>query len=236
MEGGGTDATFIVPHVPVPPMMSYMLPLLILFGSSEIVMTSSRTRIWCRGLLLAGEMEQQSGCCLFPYIPLSLNLQCWDFQKKDGTSLGAPMLSDVVIAPNTVQVGIGFSDYVAVILQWATQVLLAVVMSAGSKSKTPKKTKPLSAKKLAKATAAADKAEAKALKKALAKGLSQDAAEASAKAARKAAFEHASKSVAKIYAKAAGKVAYKLLANSEWYRTTKEELPKDPGHDVRGLA
>lgn len=234
MEGGTTDATFIVPHVPVPPMMSYMLPLIIFFGSSEIVMTSGRTRIWCRGLVLAGEMEQQVGCCMFPKIPLSLNLQCWDI-KKGESSIGVPMPTDLVIAPNTVQVGISFSDYAAVILQWATEVLLAVVMSSGPKSKKPK-TKPLSAKKLAKATRAADKAEAKALKKALAKGLSKEAAEASAKAARKAAFEHASKSVGKIYGKAMAKAAWKLVANSEWYRTKKEEIPKDPGHDIRDLA
>lgn len=234
MEGAGTDATFIVPHVPVPPMMSYMLPLLILFGSSEILMASSKTRIWCRGLVLAGELEKPVGCCMFPYIPLSLNLQCWDI-KRGASSIGAPMPTDVVVAPNTVQVGISFSDYVAVILEWGTQVLLAVLMSSGPKKK-PKKAKPLSQKTLARANRAADKAEAKALKKALAKGMSKEAAEASAKAAKKAAFEHASKSVGKIYAKAMGKVAYKVLvANSEWYREAKEEISEDVNRDIRDV-
>lgn len=232
MEASGTDATFLVPHVPIPPMMSYMLPLIILFGSSEIVMSSSKTRIWCKGLAWAGESEKEVGCCIFPHVPLSLNMQCWDI-KRGATSFGAPMPTDLVYAPNTVQVGISFADYLAVLVQWATAVLMGFLLSFAGKKEKPKN---LSAKVQQKAEKAQKAAEAKALKKALAKGMSKEAAEKASKAAGEAAFDHAAKSVAKVYAKAAAKVAYKLFANSEWYRHVKEDVPKDPEHDVRDVV
>ncbi|HWQ52509.1 MAG TPA: hypothetical protein VN442_02415 [Bryobacteraceae bacterium] len=135
MEGRGTDATLIVPHVPVPLVPSVLLPLIILLGSSKIIMGSNRTRIWCQGLTgLTGASEEAVGCCIFPYIPVSLNLQCWDFAcKKYDVSIGAPMMSDIVIAPNTVQVGIGFSDYLLAMIDWAIDIILAVVLAFGTK-------------------------------------------------------------------------------------------------------
>lgn len=135
MEGRGTDATFIVPHVPVPFIPSVLLPLIILLGSSKIIMGSNRTRIWCQGLTgLTGASEEAVGCCIIPKFPISLNLQCWDFAcKKYDVSIGAPVMSDIVYAPNTVQVGVEFMDYLLAIIDWAIEVVLAVLLAFGTK-------------------------------------------------------------------------------------------------------
>jgi len=196
MEGRGTDATLVVPHVPVPLALSVLLPLIILFGSSKIIMGSNKTRIWCKGLTgLTGEMEQAVGCCIFPYIPMSLNLQCWDFAcKKFDVSIGAPILSDVVFAPNTVQVGISFADYLAAMIDWAIDVLLAVLVAFGTKGVTKAWAKH-QASKLEKANKLADAAYERGLMEASEKGLSREASEESAKLARKEAFDEATKSV-----------------------------------------
>jgi len=235
MQGRTTDATIVVPHVPVPLVPSYLLPVIILLGSSKIIMGSDKTRIWCKGLLgLSGEVEQAVGCCLFPYIPVSLNLQCWDFPcKKFGASIGAPVMSDVVFAPNTVQVGISFSDYLTVIIDWAIDILLAVLIAFG----TGKATKAWNAHSASKIAAAGDEAAAKALKEAEEKGLSKEAANASAKAAREAAEKEAAKpgTLSKMYHFFADhqagkewllalglKVPWRLLVrNSEWFRDIK---------------
>src|SRR5574340_1851339 len=175
MEGRGTDATFIVPHVPVVPPTAYgpLFALIVLFGSSRILMGSNRSRIWCRGMLLDGEAEQQVGCCVFPYIPFSLNLQCWDFASKKLDMISAPVMSDLVIAPNTVQVGVEFSDYLFALLDWALDVALAVLFAFGSK-RGSKWWSNRKAGKLAKANKVADEAYEKAIKE----GLSEEAAKA----------------------------------------------------------
>jgi hypothetical protein len=136
MEGRDTDASFVVPHVPVPLVPSVLLPLIIVFGSSKIIMGSNKTRIWCKGLSgLTGEVEQAVGCCVIPYLPMSVNLQCWDFKcKKYDVSIGAPMMTDVVIAPNSVQVGIELSDYLAAMVDWAVDVVLAVLVAGATKA------------------------------------------------------------------------------------------------------
>jgi hypothetical protein len=151
MEGRETDATLIVPHVPVSPMLAAgpLLPLTILFGSSAILMGSHKTRIWCKPLSpLVAETEKPVGCCLFPYIPISLNLQCWEIGSKKLGPVGAPVMSDVVVAPNTVQVGVEFTDYLTVIVEWGIQVLLAFVMAYATK---PDPAKPLTADMIKKA-------------------------------------------------------------------------------------
>lgn len=233
MEGRGTDATLIVPHVPVPLVPSYLLPLIILLGSSKIIMGSNKTRIWCKGLSgLTGEMEQAVGCCVIPYVPLSLNLQCWDFAcKKYDVSIGAPMMSDIVIAPNTVQVGISFSDYLAAIMDWAIDVALAVLVAFGTKgaSKLWKNHKESSALK------AVNKGK-KAYNAAKIAGMSEEAAERAEKnafnKAMKSWHDPISKPLTRAYDRIAAKqggqqwltalgakLPYKLLVkNTEWYR------------------
>ncbi|HWR51797.1 MAG TPA: hypothetical protein VN428_11860, partial [Bryobacteraceae bacterium] len=208
---------------PVPPNFNWLLLLIILFGSSKIIMGSNKTRIWCKGLSgLTGEAEQAVGCCMIPCIPFSLNLQCWDFQTKKLGSVGAPMLTDIVVAPNTVQVGINFSDYLAAMMDWAIDIVLAVVMAAA----TTGGSKAWDAHSAAKVTKAGDKAAAKALK--------EGADEAAVKAAREAAEKAAAKrgTLSTLYHKIADtrygkkfliglglKLPYKLLVkNTEWYR------------------
>jgi len=132
MEGRDTDATLFVTHLPVPLVPSVLLPLIILFGSSKIIMGSNKTRIWCKGLSgLTGEVEQAVGCCVFPNFPMSLNLQCWDIKCK--MTIGAPVMSDIVFAPNSVQVGIALSDYLAALIDWAIDVAIAVFLAFGTK-------------------------------------------------------------------------------------------------------
>lgn len=245
MEGKGTDATLIVPHVPVPLLPSVLLPLIILLGSSKMIMGSNRTRIWCKGLTgLTGESEQAVGCCVFPYIPVSLNLQCWDLAcKKYDVSIGAPMMSDIVIAPNTVQVGISFSDYLAAMIDWAIEIVIAVLLAFGTKGgkKLWKNHKESSALK------AANKGK-KAYNAAKIIGMSDEAAER----VEKKAFDDAmsswhdpvSKPLKKFYDRIAAKkggeqwivgigvkLSWRLISKSEWYREGLEEplkkkLPK----------
>ncbi len=230
MEGRGTDSTFLTPHVPVKPLVvGPLLALTILMGSSRIIMGSNRTRIWCKGLSgLTGEVEQAVGCCVIPYIPVSLNLQCWDFPSKKLDLVSAPVMSDVVIAPNTVQVGIEFSDYLSMLIDWAIDVALAFLFAFGAK-KAGKLMDERAAKKLASANRAADEAYEKAIK--------AGASEEVAKAARNKVFAEKTASImpkkltqawdkfaakpgaTKWLSALAGKVPYKLLVkNTEWYR------------------
>jgi hypothetical protein len=248
MEGRSTDATLIVPHVPMPPVPSYLLPLIILLGSSKIIMGSNKTRIWCRGISgLTGEAEQAVGCCIFPHIPMSLNLQCWDLKCKTyDVSIGAPMMSDVVFAPNTVQVGISFSDYLAAMIDWAIDVLLAVFLAFGMKGLGSAWAKHQKIS-LENADRLAREASESALAEASEKGLSKEAAEESARVAGERARAKATDSIfkpvknlyGKIAAKPAGKqwliglglkVPYRLLVqNTEWYR----EKVKRPIENIR---
>lgn len=233
MEGHGTDATLIVPHIPVPPVPSPLLPLIILLGSSKIIMASNRTRIWCKGMTgLSGEDEVAAGCCVFPYIPISLNLQCWDFAcKKYDMSIGAPMMSDVVVAPNTVQLGISLSDYLSALIDWAIDVALAILMALGSKG-LKKAWASHTAAAEREARAVADGAMAKASSEA--EHLGREAAEEAGERAWKEAYEKATKPglMSRMYSKISGtaggkewllamglKLPYRMLVrDSEWFR------------------
>ncbi len=245
MEGCGTDSTLLTPHIPVkPPVVGALLALTILMGTSRIVMGSNRTRIWCKGLSgLTGEVEKAVGCCVFPYVPLSLNLQCWDFPSKKLDLVSAPVMSDVVIAPNTVQVGIEFSDYLSMLIDWAIDVALAFLFAFGTK-KANKLLDERSAKKLAAANKAADEAYEKAIK--------AEATEEVAKAARSKVFAEKTASIlpkkvtqawdkfaakpgaTKWLAAVGGKVPYKLLIkNTEWYREGVERPISDEVQKLR---
>jgi hypothetical protein len=234
MEGHGTDATLFVPHVPVPFNPNWLLLLIIMFGSSKILMASNKTRIWCRGLSpLTGELEEAVGCCVFPSVPLSLNLQCWDLKAKrvgEGLSIPAPMPTDVVVAPNTVQVGIQFSDYLAALVEWGIEIAIAALMAVGTK----KAGKAWDEHSASKVTKAGNEAAMKARKEAMEQGLDKAAQKKAAKEAREAAEAAASKRgklstlyhgiadtrYGKQYLVGLGaKLPYKLLVkNTEWYR------------------
>lgn len=196
MMGRLTDATFIVPHVPIPPVpFNALLPFIILFGSSKILMGSSKTWIWTRNAVFHSEEESQVGCCLFPHVPLSLNLQCWD---------PIPLPTDVVIAPNTVQVGVTGADYLAALIDFAIEVALAIlIMVAGAavkkgikKSGVAEKAKVWwQAKKLAKAEKTALKESEAVTRLATKKVAAQGAEEASEKESKEIAERLSSKAV-----------------------------------------
>lgn len=229
MEGRGTDATLVVPHVPVKPVaVGPLFPLIVLLGSSRIIMGSNRTRVWCRGLGLTGEAEQAVGCCVFPKIPLSLNLQCWDFASKKLDQVSAPVMSDLVIAPNTVQVGVEFSDYLAALMDWALDVALAFLFAFGSKKGSnwwAKRQEKGLAKAAAKAQKAHDAAKLIGMSDEVAERVSKDVFAKETKSIVPKFISNAYDRIAakpggtKWLAALAGKVPYKLLVkNSEWYR------------------
>jgi hypothetical protein len=132
------------------------------------------------------------------------------------------MLTDVVVAPNTVQVGINFADYLAAMMDWAIDIVLAILI-AGATTGGAKGWEKYSASKV---TKAGDKAAAKAL----AEGADAAAVKAAREAAEKAAAKRGTLST--LYHKIAdtrygkkyliglaGKLPYKLLVkNTEWYR------------------
>jgi hypothetical protein len=155
IEGRETDANPVVPHVPVAPWLAVgpLLAATILSGRSTILMGSNRTRISSRSLAFRVEEEEKAvGCCVFPYIPISLNLQCWAFDSEKLDQVEAPMMSDVVVAPNRVQVGVQLSDYLAVILDWALEVIIAFAIAFVLKPKPgakPDSLKKIKAKKYA---------------------------------------------------------------------------------------
>ncbi len=126
MEGQMADASLIVPHVSIPPVpFNALLPLIIFFGSSKILMGSGQTIIRTKSPVFQSESDVPAGCCLFPYIPLSLNLQCWD---------PIPLPTDLVVAPNTVQVGINGFDYLDALIKFVIEVLIALAVNGLGKA------------------------------------------------------------------------------------------------------
>jgi hypothetical protein len=126
MEGQMADAGLILPHVSIPPVpFNAMLPIIIFFGSSKILMGSGQTIIRTKSAVFQSESNVPAGCCLFPYIPLSLNLQCWD---------PIPLPTDVVVAPNTVQVGINGADYLDAFIKFVIEVIIALAVNGLGKA------------------------------------------------------------------------------------------------------
>ena len=98
LVGRENDAQYGVPHVTIPmaPPNS-ILPLTIFMGGSKVMFGSSMVKIMAPG-------ETDCGCCVFPAIPLSINLACND---------PCNLPSDAVVAPNTVEVGMSLGDILA---------------------------------------------------------------------------------------------------------------------------
>jgi len=107
----GNDSGYLVPHFSIP-MNNVLLPLTIALGGSKVLFGSSKTLISVDGT------AQQCGCCVFPVIPLSLNMACNDPCSYPG---------DVVIAPNTVEVGMTLGD----IIMGIVSALIDVAVSFG---------------------------------------------------------------------------------------------------------
>ena len=156
--GRTNDAGFITPHVSIPPN-NFLLPLTILFGSSESMMGSSKVKIRCTNLIF-GEDEYDLSACTIPVIPLSTNFGCND-------PLFVPL--DMVISPNTVVVELTLMDLLTMLVDLIIAALIEGVMELGGAAvkKGFKKVKAKrSAAKLAKASDAGQEAYEAAAKKA----------------------------------------------------------------------
>ncbi len=126
MEGEMADAGLILPHVSIPPVpFNALLPIIIFFGSSKILMASAQTIIHTKSPVFQSESSLPVGCCAFPYIPLSINLQCWD---------PIPLPTDIVVAPNTVQVGINWADYLNLLIKFVIEVVTALAVNGLGKA------------------------------------------------------------------------------------------------------
>ncbi len=122
LMGRTTDATFIVPHIAIPP--SPLMLLVTFFGSSQIIMGSSQTKVHTKNVVWQSEDESDIGCCLIPYIPLSLNLECWEFPPFP------PALPTDFVLPAvcTMSVGLSLADLYAALIDVAIMLATSVVM------------------------------------------------------------------------------------------------------------
>jgi len=67
--GEGNDSGFVVPHICIPPP-NVLIPIIIGFGQSKPMFSASTVKIGTNAGALA------MSCCVFPFVPLSLNQAC----------------------------------------------------------------------------------------------------------------------------------------------------------------
>jgi hypothetical protein len=120
LMGRGTDAGYVVPHISTV-QFNTMQFLTTAMGESKIMFGSSSVKLPCKNWLW-GEDVADAGCCVFPYIPLSLNWGCNEL---------IPTPTDLVGAPNTVFVGMSLADYVTGLIDIGMEVAFAVLSEAG---------------------------------------------------------------------------------------------------------
>lgn len=118
----GNDAGYVVPHVSIP-INNVLLPVTIALGGSKVLFGSSKVLINVKG------SPKQCGCCTFPIVPISLNMACNDPLNYPG---------DIVIAPNTVEVGMTAGDIWAGVISGALDAAVSWVLgqAAGRVSET----------------------------------------------------------------------------------------------------
>ncbi len=108
----GNDSGYLVPHVSIP-INNVLLPVTIALGQSKVCFGSSKVLINVKG------SPKQCGCCTFPVVPISLNMACND-------PCNYP--SDIVIAPNTVEVGMTLGDIIAGIVSGAIDAAVSFAL------------------------------------------------------------------------------------------------------------
>jgi hypothetical protein len=124
LMGRGTDAGYIVPHIPLPPLNT-LLPLVILFGESKIMFGSSSVKIPCRNLLFQDSVEDL-GCVALPVgIPLGIDFDCNEI---------VPVPLDLAIAPNTIHVGMSPMDWLAAAIDIGIELALGAIFHFGGKA------------------------------------------------------------------------------------------------------
>ncbi|MCA9739537.1 MAG: hypothetical protein KC645_18065, partial [Gemmatimonadetes bacterium] len=127
--GRENDSGLVVPHVHIGPQFDWFQLLSTLFGGSEVFMGAGSVQIPVDDLFarlpgfagdLLGDEETAVGSCLFPG-PISLNVGCSD-------PIDLPL--DLVIAPNTILVGISLADILYAIVMFAVSAFLSVLGGA----------------------------------------------------------------------------------------------------------
>lgn len=202
--GRMTDAGFIVPHLSFP-MNNPMIILTILFGSSISLLGSSSTKVSVYNPvpLFGGKGETPMAAVLFGPVPLSLNLACWD---------PIPLPTDLVVAPDNVFVGISAADWWTALIDFAIEVLLAVVLAGlGSLGSSSKKGASAGGEAAAKQTTGEvmDEAAEKSMKKGL-KNAGMPMATGAGQKAAKESMEEAGEKAAKEAGQEATENSYKL--------------------------
>jgi hypothetical protein len=114
--GKGNDSGLIVPHISIPPN-NILLPITIAFGISKPMFSASKVHIDVDGAGLP-----LTACCN-PWVPLSLNQACND-------PCNYP--SDIVIAPNSVVVGLTLGDIIGGLVHIAIDSAISAILNWGS--------------------------------------------------------------------------------------------------------
>ena len=114
--GKGNDSGLVVPHISIPPT-NLLLPITIAFGISKPMFSASKVHIDVDG---AG--TPLAACCN-PWLPLSLNQACND-------PCNYP--SDIVIAPNSVVVGLTLADIVGGVIHIALDSAISAILNWAS--------------------------------------------------------------------------------------------------------
>ena len=108
----GNDSGYFVTHVSIP-ATNFLLAVIIPLGSSKIMFGSSKVHIHVDG------KAEHCGCCVFPIVPLSLNMSCND---------PCSYPSDRVIAPNTIEVSMTLGDILMGIASAVMDVAVSFVV------------------------------------------------------------------------------------------------------------
>ena len=114
--GKGNDSGLIIPHISIPPN-NIFLPITICFGVSKPMFSASKVHIDVDGA------ATPIAACFNPWLPLSLNQACND-------PCNYP--SDIVIAPNSVVVGLTLADLISGLICIAVDSLISALLNWAS--------------------------------------------------------------------------------------------------------
>lgn len=114
--GKGNDSGLVVPHISIPPT-NILLPITIAFGISKPMFSASKVHID-----VDGKGTPLAACCN-PWVPLSLNQACND-------PCNYP--SDIVIAPNSVVVGLTLADILSGVIHIAIDSAISALLNWAS--------------------------------------------------------------------------------------------------------
>ncbi len=114
LVGKENDSGYVVPHFGIPPN-NVLIPIIIGFGESKVMFSASTVKIDVDGA------ATPVACCVFPVVPLSLNQACND-------PCNYP--SDIVIAPNSVVVGMTLADFISGLVATAFNSIINLIAGA----------------------------------------------------------------------------------------------------------